>query len=325
VTPTPAPGPTPPTTPGPSTPSGPESTPAGTSEGARLIAEALRAERGGDLQAAARALGRVPAGTPEAGQAASRLRSLAGNAQQRASQARDRAEQANAVGNDEFLSASRSFTEGRRVASQNPQQAIEQFLSAEAGFNRAREVRPAQPTTPSTGPQPPAPVPGPTIPPEVKPATPTPITPAPVSPPVERKEPEPRPVAPTPAPAPVPDNSAEKSAVDRVVRQYFTARSTLDVARILQVYPGLPADRERSTLRSIQGACSEYSEAPVDVNVMSVDGQEAVVRTRAQTTCKQKAGGQTRTTDPYRVFFELKKVASGTWQITTVNRPDQAK
>jgi hypothetical protein len=248
---------------------------------------------------------------------------LVNTAQQRATQSRDRAERANAVGRDSYMDASRAFTQGQRIASQNPAQAIDEFLTAEAGFDQARAeaaaaaaaAQPA-PATPVPAPQQPPvqPLPTPTVPRDVpKPTEPVPTTPAP-QPPVT--------TAPKPA---APDNSADRNAAEAVVRRYFAARSGLDLAGMQQVYPGLPADRERGALRNIQGACSEFSESPVEVNVLSVDSQEAVVRTRAQTTCKQKAGGQTTTTPPYRVFFELKKGASGTWQVAAVNRPDQTR
>jgi ketosteroid isomerase-like protein len=92
------------------------------------------------------------------------------------------------------------------------------------------------------------------------------------------------------------------------------------------VYPSVPVDRERGFLRNTQGACSEFSESPVGgVNVLSVEGQEAEASTRTQTSCKQKAGGKTDVRGPFRVFFVLRKTASGGWQITSVNRPDQTR
>ena len=326
---TPAPGPGEPTaaeSPA-NTTASPAAAPVG-SDAARLLVEVTRAERGGNLREAARMLGQiqsgVPRNAPEAGQAAARLRGIAGTAQRRATQARERAEDANAVGNDDFLSAARAFTQAQRTASRDPQQAIGQFLDAEAGFDRARTSGNADAGRPTASP--------PTATPQAPPVQPTPQVirelPKPEPPPptsAPQPPPQQAPPAQRPAPPAAPDTSADRKAVESVVRRYFSARSTLDIGAIQQVYPGLPADRERGILRQIQGACSEFSERPVDVNVLTVEPQEAMVRTRAQTSCKQKAGGQVNESGVYSVVLELRKSPAGTWQISLVNRPDAAR
>jgi hypothetical protein len=250
-------------------------------------------------------------------------------ARQRAEQSRDRAEQANAIGNDDFMSASRMLTAGQRMADRDPSQAVGQFLDAEAGFERARVTAASaantRPTTPQGGASPPT-TPGggaakPVIPTEV-PSGPTPGTP---SKPVETPS-KPTPV-PTPAPTPVPtapDTSADQKLVEATVRRYHSARSSLDLAQVQQVYPGVPANRERDTLRSIERACETFSEQPTQISVVSVSAQEAIVRSRAQTSCKQKAGGRDVQSPPFEVFITLRKTG-GSWQIAQVNRPDRAR
>lgn len=311
-------------------------TTAGTSEVARLIGESVRLEQRGDLRDAARLLGEAlrtaPRGSAEASSAGARLRSVVGRARQRAEQARERAEQANAVGNDDFLSAARTATGAQRLADRDPQQAVGQFLDAEAGFDRAREAaasasnRPV--SQPGTGQQA-----GP-----VSPGRPTPVIPrevpgeapptSPSTPPAGDTRPRPTEPAPTTTPVspPVPTgpDPAEQKAVEATVRRYFSARSSLNLAQVQQVYPGVPANRERDTLRSIERACETFSEEPTQITLVSVTGQEAIVRSRAKTTCRQRAGGRESDIPEVEVFITLRK-NGGAWQISQVNRPDRVR
>ena len=117
---------------------------------------------------------------------------------------------------------------------------------------------------------------------------------------------------------------AEQKLVEATVRRYFSARSSLNLAQVQQVYPDVPASRERDTLRSIERACETFSEQPTQISVVSVSGQEAIVRSRAQTTCKPKAGGRDVQSPVFEVFITLRK-NGGAWQIAQVNRPDQAR
>jgi ketosteroid isomerase-like protein len=142
----------------------------------------------------------------------------------------------------------------------------------------------------------------------------------PAAPPTAPSAARPTPPATTPA---APDTSADKQQIDAAVRRYFAARSSLDFAAIQQVYPAVPA-RERDNLRRTEGACSDFAERATGVTVLSVTGEEAVVRARAQTTCRMKAGGQQVTSPEVEVFITMKK-AGGAWQIALVNRPDQAR
>lgn len=318
------PSPPPPTAP---SPGGTNVPPAANAEAARLIGESVRLERRGELREAARLLGQVlttvPRGSGEASSASSRLRSVVSQARQRAEQAQERAEQANAVGNDDFMSASRALTAGQRAADRDPSQAVGQLLDAEAGFDRARvtaaNAANTRPTPPPGGTSTPT-TPGgtrPTILGEAPPVT-TPAPP-PTKPPVDttpKSETTPVPTA--------PDTSADQKLVEATVRRYFSARSSLNLAQVQQVYPGVPANRERDTLRSIERACETFSEQPTQISVVSVSGQEAVVRSRAQTSCKQKAGGRDVQSPTFEVFITLRK-SGGSWQIAQVNRPDQAR
>lgn len=304
-------------------------TSAAASEASRLIGESVRLEARGDYRQAAALLGKVlssaPGASTEARSANARLRTMTSGARQRATRARDRAEQANAVGNDEYMGAARAFTQGQQLAQREPEQAIGRFLDAEAGFDRARalaasappaDARPTQPTT-QVAQVPPVVRPVPEIPREVprEPAA-RPAEPAP-----------PKPAAPAPAPPTTPatpDTSADQRLVESVVRRYFAARSSLNLTEVQQVYPGVPAGRERDTLRAIDRACETFTEQPSEVSVMSVNAQEAVVRSRAQTTCKQKAGGREVKSPVFEVYITLRK-SGAAWQIAQVNRPDQAR
>ena len=253
---------------------------------------------------------------------------MVSQARRRADRAREQAEQANAVGNDVFFAAARTMTQAQRAADSNPQQALGQFLDAESGFDRARAAaagtagtRP--PTTPGVTQAPgqtqtpPGARPRPEIPREVPPVNAGPAQP-PVSTPAKPEEPR-------PAPAPSgPDTSAEQKQVEAVVRRYFSARSSLNLQQVRQVYPGVPAGREGDTLRRIERACETFSEQPTQISVVSVTAQEAIVRSRAKTTCRQRAGGRETDIPEVEVFITLRK-NGGVWQISQVNRPDRVR
>ncbi len=301
-------------------------------EASRLISESARLERRGELRGAAQLLEQARSSASshpaDAGVIAARLRSMVSQARRRADRAREQAEQANAVGNDEFFAAARTMTQAQRAADSNPQQALGQFLDAESGFDRARaaaagtagtrpSTTPGQTQAPGQTQTPPGVRPRPEIPREVPPVNAGPTQP-PVSTPAKPEEPR-------PAPAPSgPDTSAEQKQVEAVVRRYFSARSSLNLQEVQQVYPGVPASRERDTLRSIERACETFSEQPTQISVVSVTAQEAIVRSRAKTTCRQRAGGRETDIPEVEVFITLRK-NGGVWQISQVNRPDRVR
>ena len=295
--------------------------------------QATRLERRGDLRGAARTLSDLAGKAPQSADAAAangRLTGLAVESRRRAEQARQRAAAAGAAGTREFSAGGRRFEQAARAAARGPVlEGITGFLDAEASFDRAAATTLAS-TAPSAGPavavattsapvptsvpaQPvtsgPAVVPPPTAPPGA-PDTPT----APVT------------VAPSPGPAtstvPVLGASADQKLIEAAVGLYFAARSRLDFAGIQSVYPGA-TDRERTQLRSLESACSAFSEEALGVEILRHAGSTAIVQAHVRSTCRQRAG---RSGPPSLVDITMTlEKAGNTYRITQVNRPDRAR
>jgi D-alanyl-D-alanine carboxypeptidase/D-alanyl-D-alanine-endopeptidase (penicillin-binding protein 4) len=110
------------------------------------------------------------------------------------------------------------------------------------------------------------------------------------------------------------------ASVEAVVRRYFAARTGLDVAAVQQVYPGLLAERERATMRSIREACQEFSERATAVSIISSTADEALARAVVEATCRQRVGRPLRQTHQVEVDLTVRKDASGDWGIVKVER-----
>ncbi len=300
---------------------------------APALEQATRLERRGDLRGAARALAKLAGEAPQSAGAAAangRLEGLAVESRQRAEQARQRASAAGASRTREFSAGSRQFEQAARAAASGPVvEGITGFLDAEASFARAAATAFAS-TALSPGPAvavatTSAPVP--TTVPDQTVASGRAIAPPPLPPPGAPDTPTaPVTVPPSPSPAtstvPVLGAHADQKPIETAVGLYFAARSPLDFAGIQAVYPKA-TDRERTQLRSLEAACSAFSEEVLGVEILRHGGSTAIVQAHVRSTCRQRAG---RSGPPRIVDITMTLEKSGnTFRITQVNRPDRAR
>lgn len=115
-----------------------------------------------------------------------------------------------------------------------------------------------------------------------------------------------------------------------------TSRLTRDAAAIRQALERRDPDAALAVLDTLQreglslpdgrklaSSCSEFSEQPLEVEVLPDAGTTATVKAHVQTNCRQKAG---KAQPPRKVVIVVMLEKAGdTYRITQVNRPDQAR